>query len=1037
MRVAAALLAAEPGRSSLASIAAAAGFESAPLTLEAQARQALGLGDETIDASVSGGGGALRALLIRTRVGPRDGLAALAQRLARRTPQLLWLVVAEDEVAEQRVLATWVADRASPRIAALVVDRARVVDSDAEALCAIAAARNDSDTLTHARWIEILGREGLSKRFYRVLAAIVGDAADALPAQIPAADRSALALLATSRLLFLAFLEAKGWLDGDREFIGNRFVAAMGNGSGIHRHVIEPLFFGTLNTRPSKRASAARAFGRVPYLNGGLFTRSPLERQWRDAHFPDETLMPIVDELLSRYRLTTREQAVGWSEAAVDPEMLGRAFETLMASRARRVSGAFYTPQTIVAEATSEALASYLQSSGIGEDGARAVVGNGAADATTMQRAGDMLGTLRLVDPACGSGAFLVHALERVAELRGRCGAPGGTSALRRDTLARCIFGVDSNPTAVWLCELRLWLAAVIDEDCDDPLAVRPLPNLDHNIRVGDSLAGGAFAAVARGDGVQIEGLRLRYARATGRRKASLARELERAERRVAIRQVDQAIATATRRRRDLLVAARARDLFGACRPVPRPMLDELRRTLRTLREERQAMLRGAMPFAWSAAFPDIGTRGGFDVAIGNPPWVRLHNIPPRARERLRREFAVFRLASWDAGAEGAGAGRGFAAQVDLAALFVERATQLVRPGGTMALLLPAKLWRSLAGGGVRKLLLRRAPPLLLDDWSESAAAFDAAVYPSLLVARVGTDAPSSVACALRHRQEVLRWTLPRARLPLDDTDGSPWVLAPGAVRAAFEVVRDHGVPMAASLFGRPRLGIKCGCNDAFVIDDDGADIEPDLLRPLVRGETLRPWHARSSERLLWTHDDTGAPLASLPPRAARHLARFRRTLAARTDARDTTRWWGVFRVDGALPGAPRVVWADVGRVPRAAYLDASDPTLVLNSCYVARCPTPDDARALAALLNSPLVAAWLALLAEPARGGYRRFLGWTMALLPIPRDWPRARALLAPVGRHAIDGEAPSPAELLALATRAYRVRPADIAPLVEWTHR
>jgi hypothetical protein len=97
-----------------------------------------------------------------------------------------------------------------------------------------------------------------------------------------------------------------------------------------------------------------------------------------------------------------------------------------------------------------------------------------------------------------------------------------------------------------------------------------------------------------------------------------------------------------------------------------------------------------------------------------------------------------------------------------------------------------------------------------------------------------------------------------------------------------------------------------------------------------------------------------------------------------------------------------------------------------LNSCYVVRCIDDCDARALTALLNSPLAAVWLNALAEPARGGYRRYLGWTVGQLPIPRDWKRARAVLADAA-HGDD-------ELLESVLKAYRLRRADVAPLLEW---
>ena len=173
---------------------------------------------------------------------------------------------------------------------------------------------------------------------------------------MPDADRAELALIATSRLLFLSFLQAKGWLDGDRAFLSRRFDACMASGGRYHARVLLPLFFGTLNTPARHRAVTARKFGSVPYLNGGLFARSALERRNAAAHFSDEALGALFGELLGAYRFTARESEEQWSDAAIDPEMLGRAFESLMAARERRVSGAFYTPQALVSHIVDRAL---------------------------------------------------------------------------------------------------------------------------------------------------------------------------------------------------------------------------------------------------------------------------------------------------------------------------------------------------------------------------------------------------------------------------------------------------------------------------------------------------------------------------------------------------------------------------------------------------------------------------------------------------------------------------------------------------------
>jgi hypothetical protein len=130
-------------------------------------------------------------------------------------------------------------------------------------------------------------------------------------------------------------------------------------------------------------------------------------------------------------------------------------------------------------------------------------------------------------------------------------------------------------------------------------------------------------------------------------------------------------------------------------------------------------------------------------------------------------------------------------------------------------------------------------------------------------------------------------------------------------------------------------------------------------------------------------------------------------------------------------------VWADFGRSLTAAVLLPGDRAVPLNTCYAVRCRDPRDAFALAVVLNSPLAAAWLAALAEPARGGYRRYLGWTLSLLPLPAAWDRERDVLATVGEQAHAGRPPSDADLLDIVVRAFGLRPATVAPLLDWNIR
>jgi hypothetical protein len=344
-----------------------------------------------------------------------------------------------------------------------------------------------------------------------------------------------------------------------------------------------------------------------------------------------------------------------------------------------------------------------------------------------------------------------------------------------------------------------------------------------------------------------------------------------------------------------------------------------------------------------------------------------------------------------------------------------------------------------------------------VEDYSDVPTSFDAAVYPGLLVAtrpslvhKVADDAYTHVSVLHRSRMATT-WASRTTELALDDTAGAPWILIPPEVRRSFDQLRANGVPLAASLFGRPLLGVKCGLNEAFVVTPGGVtgsdvhieslngrrgQIEAAELRPIARGEGVRRWIApTTNEAIVWTHDANGSVLATLPPGVARWLTPYRRDLMSRSDARSASRWWSLFRTEAARADRSRVIWADIGRTPRATVLDIGDPTVPLNSCYVARCPSEVDALALSALINSPLIAAWTSVVAEPARGGYRRYLGWTMALLPVPAAWAKHRTHLALLaGRARLDPEAVTLMELLEATIDAFGLTRRMVEPLLSW---
>ncbi|MEO8622535.1 MAG: hypothetical protein ABI625_15795, partial [bacterium] len=394
------------GRLALAALLA---FDPVALPVDADAARRLGLPPEVSDACIVRGRGALRALLIDApdEVSLRALFTRLAAALSARTTHVLWLVIGAAAGGAEVGVACWSTVHRAPRVVALVARRTNIVASDAEALCLLAASSSGDDLLVHTRWCELLGREALSRRFYRILEQRVRALADSLDIG-SATDRADLALLCVSRLLFLSFLEAKGWLNDDHAFLAHQFDACMASGGRFHRRVLLPLFFGTLNTPLRNRSDVAKHFGAIPFLNGGLFSKNALERRYSAARFSDDAMGALFGQLLGAHRFTAREGHADWTEAAIDPEMLGRAFESLMAARERRVSGAFYTPQAMVAHVTDKALITALGRNELSGDDIRSALRGERVEADVSERLRARLRNFTVLDPACGSGAFLV-----------------------------------------------------------------------------------------------------------------------------------------------------------------------------------------------------------------------------------------------------------------------------------------------------------------------------------------------------------------------------------------------------------------------------------------------------------------------------------------------------------------------------------------------------------------------------------------------------------------------------------------------------
>jgi len=301
------------------------------------------------------------------------------------------------------------------------------------------------------------------------------------------------------QIVFLYFLQKKGWLgvpqdkpwgEGDKNFVSNLYKQAATNKENYYNDYLEILFYDTLNN--THREGADPSFSehfkcRIPFLNGGLFEP---EYDWRGTKiYLENSVFGNIFDVFDRYNFTVEEDSLDDKEVAVDPEMLGKVFENLLEENLRKGRGTYYTPREIVHYMCQESLVNYLKTaSGLEDKAIRSLVLSKTSDKLTeddSKKLNMLLADIKICDPACGSGAFLVGMLHEIISARLILNPCPGEYGLKKEAIQNCIYGVDIDPGAVEIAKLRLWLSLVVDYDLAD---IEPLPNLDYKVMCGNSL---------------------------------------------------------------------------------------------------------------------------------------------------------------------------------------------------------------------------------------------------------------------------------------------------------------------------------------------------------------------------------------------------------------------------------------------------------------------------------------------------------------------------------------------------------------------
>ncbi len=762
------------------------------------------------------------------------------------------------------------------------------------------------------------------------------------------------------RLLFIWFLKKKGIINSKMEYFSPELLPA----SDYYEKKLKPLFFNTLNTPVEAREKEWDL--KTPYLNGGLF--EPHQNDWADKTigFPEDWFVTLYQHL-NQFNFTTDESSTDYEQVAVDPEMLGRVFENLLATivpetseiSERSEKGAFYTPREIVDFMCKASLKEYLKRKAESEkdfDGIEMLIDMSDSDFMLRKSTGssdiwgarskavnsrmiEALNEMRILDPACGSGAFPIGMLQLLLKTYDRLNAfyDASLKTMRPIKLAErnnlydtklfiisnCLYGVDIEPMAVEIARLRAWLSLIIDDKND----VDPLPNLDFHfvcantlLPLHSSLTTSVFSSFDPDDYIrEFKSLIAEYFDTHILQKKQELRQ----------------------RFKDLYSKYDESESFGDFSvQIPK----------------RIQQLKSWNPFDSShpAHFFDPMTMfnvSAFDLVIGNPPYINFNDI----KEDSHKLYEPLRYKTYKATG-------------DMYCLFIEKGIQLLKPFGVLSFITSNKWLRSAYGEPLRDMLSKQTNPLLLIDFGGLKVFDSATVDTDILILGKEENQQNTLACEIKmdsldNLSDYIKQN--GTKMGFDTSDG--WTILLPIELQIKQKIESNGVPLAK--WGITiNYGIKTGLNEAFIVDGKTKDSlissdpkSAEIIRPILRGRDIKRYGYEFADLwLIVTHNgvkEEGVPPIDVNqyPAIKRHLDRYFEKLAKREDRGDTP-----YNLRNCAYmndfSHPKILWAETMRIrkenkerfPRFSY--SSEPLFTDKTCFFA---TGKDLEVILATLNS------------------------------------------------------------------------------------
>ena len=605
-------------------------------------------------------------------------------------------------------------------------------------------------------------------------------------------------------------------------------------------------------------------FKPVPFLNGGLFEcldkdqgndgkRYHLDGFSRNENTKEEgnrfrqrTLIPNIFffekdkglfSILNKYYFTVEENTPEEVQVALDPELLGNVFENLLGAfnpetekSARNESGSFYTPKEVVNYMVDESLKAYLKnhlpsfSSKLIEDLFEGQDLTADFDNITKRKqVAECLRKVKILDPACGSGAFPMGILNRMVYILEKLGADINETnyQLKRHLIEKCIYGVDIQTIATQISKLRFFISLILEqsETNTDPAlnyGIQPLPNLETKFVTANTLID------IREKKVEVQG--------------------------------DLFESSITTIKEELIKIREAH--FEASSPYKKKVLREQDKILREklikkLQEFGEATPDNAKQFAeWDpydqnalASFFDpewmFGISDGFDIVIGNPPYFSLTTDSPEKDENgnIKKHNTLYERQNY----------KTFARTGDIYSLFYEKGHQLLKQGGICNFITSNKWMRAGYGEVTRKFFIEHTNPLILIDFAGIKVFETATVDVNILLYVKEKSTFNTLACTIKDKElKKLSLYVRQHAQTTQFKNADSWVILSDIEQRIKAKIEAIGTPLKDWDINIYR-GILTGFNDAFIIDGKKrAELiaqdpkSAEIIRPILRGRDIK-----------------------------------------------------------------------------------------------------------------------------------------------------------------------------------------------------